>query len=395
MTPSVQDRLDRQFAAASTPHPSRDTLFPSLGGESRRRRRRRAPLPRRARPQIDTQPLKRPPKRSRLLAGAAVAASLLAAAASCISWFFRARRRRRPFPLPRRRGAGKTRRRRLCLPRLPPRNRPRPRRSPAVLPPPTAPAREPTRCRSAGGVSTRRQRRDAEQARSRAAAARRLAERANAPERVAALYDFGASKEREGRDLFSRGEFAAAAAAFDAGRDSFARAEEWTRAHPVERPTVSERIATLSAPDHSPPVSGSGGSTAVGPRRRRPGRQRPLRSRRKRRVASASRKRTGFARPSGATRRRNPPSMPISTLASIPPSTRPACAPPSDSFARRRSSSRSRRSNCRRAGKTAVVRGVEKRAAQPQVGSEQHAVNNRVITLEKRGDAWVITKLGD
>jgi hypothetical protein len=45
-------------------------------------------------------------------------------------------------------------------------------------------------------------------------------------------------------------------------------------------------------------------------------------------------------------------------------------------------------------GKTAVVRGLEKRAFLPQVGSEQHAVGNRVINLEKRGDTWVITKLG-
>jgi hypothetical protein len=43
---------------------------------------------------------------------------------------------------------------------------------------------------------------------------------------------------------------------------------------------------------------------------------------------------------------------------------------------------------------TAVVRGLEKRDAVPQVGTEQHAVDSRVITLEKRGDAWVIAKLG-
>jgi hypothetical protein len=42
---------------------------------------------------------------------------------------------------------------------------------------------------------------------------------------------------------------------------------------------------------------------------------------------------------------------------------------------------------------TAAVRGLEKREAVPQVGSEQHAVSPRVITLEKRGDTWVITSL--
>jgi hypothetical protein len=38
---------------------------------------------------------------------------------------------------------------------------------------------------------------------------------------------------------------------------------------------------------------------------------------------------------------------------------------------------------------TAAVRGLEKRDAVPQVGSEQHAASPRVITLEKRGDTWV------
>jgi hypothetical protein len=42
---------------------------------------------------------------------------------------------------------------------------------------------------------------------------------------------------------------------------------------------------------------------------------------------------------------------------------------------------------------TATVRGVEKREAVPQVGSEQRSVSPRVITLEKRGDAWVIASL--
>ncbi len=56
VTPSVQDRLDRQFVAASTPHPSRDTLFPSAGGEVARLRRPRARSLRRARPRSTRSP---------------------------------------------------------------------------------------------------------------------------------------------------------------------------------------------------------------------------------------------------------------------------------------------------------------------------------------------------
>src|SRR5262249_27397171 len=45
-------------------------------------------------------------------------------------------------------------------------------------------------------------------------------------------------------------------------------------------------------------------------------------------------------------------------------------------------------------GSTAQVRGMEKRVAVPRVGSEQHLATSRVLTLEKRGDSWVITRLG-
>jgi hypothetical protein len=44
-------------------------------------------------------------------------------------------------------------------------------------------------------------------------------------------------------------------------------------------------------------------------------------------------------------------------------------------------------------GASAVVRGYEKRAAVPRVGSEQRFNGNRVIHLEKRGDGWVIVSL--
>ena len=44
---------------------------------------------------------------------------------------------------------------------------------------------------------------------------------------------------------------------------------------------------------------------------------------------------------------------------------------------------------------TAQVRGLEKRVAVPRVGSEQHLSTNRLLTLEKRGDSWVITSLGN
>jgi hypothetical protein len=44
-------------------------------------------------------------------------------------------------------------------------------------------------------------------------------------------------------------------------------------------------------------------------------------------------------------------------------------------------------------GTTAEVACFERRVASPRVGSEQHSDINKVMHLEKRGDAWVITSM--
>ena len=44
-------------------------------------------------------------------------------------------------------------------------------------------------------------------------------------------------------------------------------------------------------------------------------------------------------------------------------------------------------------GSRAQVVGYERRLAVPRVGSEQRDARQRMIHLEKRGDAWVITEL--
>ena len=393
VTPSVQDWLDRQFHAASTPHPSRDTLLSSVGGENAGAARTAAPSPPPGTTQVDTQPLKRPPERSRLLAGAAAAAVLLAGAVALLRFVVLPRSElTAPAPAP------PTLPRKVepeaALPIVAPTAQPTSAAEPpAALPPqPTAVAQEPTRA-AAPEDSRGRLRREAEQARLRAAASRRLAERANAPERVTALYDFGASKEREGRDLFSRGEFASAAAAFDAGRDSFAKAEEWTRAHPVERPTVSERVATLSVPTIHPQSSAAAPppSPAPSPARVAVPSPAPAEAPRAERVTEEDRIRATIGRYEKAQ----------STLdADLYSRVYPAIdtARVRAAFGQLRSQTLEfeiQRIELAPGGRTAVVRGLEKRAAQPQVGSEQHAVNNRVITLEKRGDTWVITRLTD
>jgi serine/threonine-protein kinase len=383
-TPSVQDRLDRQFLAASTPHPSRDTVLRPVGEEKTEVVGEARPFPP-GTTQIDTQPLKRQPKRSRLLAGAAAAIVLLAAVALLRSVVLPRPAPKAPVSAP----APET-----ALPLAAPAAQPAAAaEAPTVPPQPTAMTQEPPPA-TAPGQSPRGERREAEQARSRAAAARRLAERASAPERVGALYDFGASKEKEGRDLFARGMFSAAAAAFDAGRDSFIRAEEWTRAHPVERPIVSGRIAALPTPTSHPQSSAAAAlpPTAVpAPVRVVTAAPAPVEPARGERVMEEDRIRETIRRYEKAQS-----ALDADLYSRVYPSIDKARV--RAAFGQLRSQTLEfeiQKIELTPGATTAVVRGLEKRAALPQVGTEQHAVGNRVITLEKRGDAWFITRLTD
>jgi ketosteroid isomerase-like protein len=45
-------------------------------------------------------------------------------------------------------------------------------------------------------------------------------------------------------------------------------------------------------------------------------------------------------------------------------------------------------------GASATVRGRETRTAVPRMGPDQHFTGPRLLHLEKRGDTWVITRLG-
>ncbi len=391
-TPSVQDRLDRQFLAASTPHPSRDTVLRPVGEEKTEVVGEARPSPP-GTTQIDTQPLKRPPKRSRLLAGAAAAIVLLAAVALLRSVVLPRSASKAPVSAPEPAPTPLKVAPETALPlAAPPAQPTAAAEAPTVPPQPTAMTQEAPPA-AAPEQSPRGRRREAEQARSRAAAARRLAERARAPERVGALYDFAASKEREGRELFARGEFSAAAAAFDAGRDSFVRAEEWTRAHPVEKPIVSGRVAALPTPTIHPQSSAAAAlpPTAVpAPVRVVTAAPAPAEPARGERVSEEDRIRETIGHYEKAQS-----TLDADLYARVYPAIDKARV--RAAFEQLRSQTLEfeiQKIELSPGGKTAVVRGLEKRAFLPQVGSEQHAVGNRVINLEKRGDTWVIVKLG-
>jgi hypothetical protein len=242
--------------------------------------------------------------------------------------------------------------------------------------------------------SSSRQREEAEQARSLAFAARQRAERARAPERAAPLFDFGRGKEKEGRDLLARGELAAARAAFDAGRDSFNRAEEWTRAHPAERPVPPTRIAALPEPTlHRPsPVSAAATPPTAVPA--------PIRV--PTAIASPAEAARGGERVTEEDRiretihryERAQSTLDADLYARVYPSIDRARV--REAFNQLRSQTLEleiQKIELSPGGTTAVVRGLEKRTAVPQAGIEQRATNPRQITLEKHGDTWIILKL--
>lgn len=382
VTPSAQDRLDHQFVAASTPRPSRETLLRSVEhvqhGETEV-----APGPstRPGTTQVDTLPLKRPLKWGRWAAGAAIAVLILAAGTLLRSG---AQKHAAPpsgsAPAPAAPPEAATPR--SSAPLLQLTALPEPTSVEAKVPPP-APS-EPEHGK----------REDAEQARSRAAAARQRAERSRAPERAAALFDFGRGKEKEGRDLFARGEFAAAREAFDAGRDSFSRAQEWTRAHPVERPAPSEKIAAVPEPTlrrPSPVAVAIAVPTAAAPPVRVPTAAPPPAEapRGGERVTEEDRIRETIRRYEKAQS-----TLDADLYARVYPSVDKARV--REAFGQLRSQTLEfeiQKIELSPGGTTAVVRGLEKRTAVPQAGIEQRAANARLITLEKHGDTWVIVKL--
>ena len=387
VTPSAQHLLDHQFIAASTPRPSRETL---LQGDHAETEVARGPSTRPGTTQVDTQPLKRPRTWSRWIAGAATAAVILAAGALLRSGVSS---RSAPPSAP--------------APAAAPRKATPEPAAPleATRPPSSAPLLQPTALPESAAVEAMlpppapvepspRLREEAEQARSRASAARQRAERARAPERAAALFDFGRGKEKEGRDLLARGELAAARAAFDAGRDSFNRAEEWTRAHPVERPAPPEKIAALPEPTllrPSPVVAAAAPPTAVPAPVRVPTAAPPPAEapRGGERVTEEDRIRETIRRYEKAQS-----TLDADLYARVYPSIDKARV--RDAFNQLRSQTLEleiQKIELSPGGTTAIVRGLEKRTAVPQAGIEQRAANPRVITLEKNGDTWVIIRL--
>ncbi len=229
----------------------------------------------------------------------------------------------------------------------------------------------------------------AEEAASRLALARQRAERARAKERVPGLYDYGKAKEKEGRRLLAQGDYASAQEAFQTGRSVFERAENWARNALEAQPAPAEQVAAIREPAEraepprvlptsAPPPDLSKAPTAAAPE--------PARTV----VSEEDRVRETIRRYERAQN-----SLDVDLYASVYPAlTGERRSLVETAFRNLKSQTlefeiqRIDVSNSR-----AVVRGFERRLAIPRVGSEQRDARERVIRLEKRGEAWVITSL--
>jgi eukaryotic-like serine/threonine-protein kinase len=389
VTPSAQDRLDEQFAAAATPRPSRPTALESLDQEPTEV----VPYARAGTPS----PTPGAPASGRLRVNRRVAGVLTAILGLAAGAFLLSRLVGRPEPA---RTSAASRPVPTAAAQKPSNLPAAPAREATAAPEPTAadvvasesPDAQPSTRDAelpAAAPEPRRLRREAEQSRSLAAAARQHAEREKAPEQAAALYDFGRGKEREARDFFAREDFVAARAASEAARDSFDKSEQWARRHPPPRATPAVRIAAApeGAPRREPPAIPAPLPTAV---------PAPVRILTAAPAVPERERSTDEEKIRDAVRRyeKAQSTLDADLYARVYPSVDKARV--RAAFEQLRSQKlvfEIQKVELAPGAATAVVRGLEKREAVPQVGSEQHTVIPRVITLEKRADAWVITSL--
>ena len=372
VTPSAQDRLDRHFKARGTPTPATRTTSADSSA------------PRTPTEWDETLAAPVTEKHRR----APVAAFLLGVATVVIVLVFvlrggrprRARRKVRRFPLRRRR-------------RSPPRfsRHPTSRRRPL----PTAEATPEATATAPESPSPREDREGlrvaAEAARGETRRARTAAERARAGQLASAVYASATRREREAQRHFEDGKFESAAAAFESATALFRQAEIRSRSAERQSP---ERIAAAdpvpqptAAPPRPTPVPVP--QPTAEPREVRAAPVRPQEP------AIRSKSEEEKVRDAVALYVEAQNSLDVALYARV----YPALAGErrrmvENAFADLKSQSLELDiQKVSISGSHAEVIGYERRVATPRVGGEQRDARARRISLEKRGDAWVITGL--
>ncbi len=263
----------------------------------------------------------------------------------------------------------------------------------AAPPEPTAPpssvsiSEEPA---PAAVEETARLSRQAEEAHARAGRARQNAERARAPELAAGLYDFGRAQEKEGQRLVTQRNYAAARAAFDAGAGAFGQAEISSRKVSERRPSPVERIAVLPAPTVHPQPAPPAVSVNSAP-------PEPAR------VPSSPPAQAARAAPSDQEKirqvlqeyERAQNTLDLNLYAQVYPALAGEARRSIENAWQGLKSQQLELEirNIELKNSHAVVRAYQRLVAVPRVGGEQHDERERVFTLEKRGDTWVIVNL--
>jgi serine/threonine-protein kinase len=373
VTPSAQDRLDRQFGAQATPRPS--------GSSAGRAGAPIAPVvPLSRAPEPPKAAAQRAPSRVVLWLGLAAAIGILVIAVAAML---------------RSRGGGPPARevpsatpvaaQPAAAPAVP---------TPAPKPPEVTPAIaenvQPTPPPAVSPSSDDgRARRQSEVSRDHMLAARASADRAKAPRLASSLYAFARQRQARGQELFSKKDFAGSRVAFEAAAAAYSQAESLARV-PAQHPEP-EKIAAGASPLLTEPSRPAAAPPTAVPAPIEPPRVVPAPAEPAHRAAPS---------PSDAERIRETVARYARAQSTLDPDLY-AQVYPSIDRARIRAAFEELRSQTLEfdvksievSGTTAIVRGYEKRSFVPRVGSEQRVGADRTIRLEKRGDAWVITRL--
>ncbi|MGH9317612.1 MAG: hypothetical protein ACRD1P_10950, partial [Thermoanaerobaculia bacterium] len=230
----------------------------------------------------------------------------------------------------------------------------------------------------------------ADEARALAGRARQNAERARAAELAPGLYDFGRAQEKEGQRLLAQRDYAAARQAFETGAGAFERAETSSRKQLERRPSPAERVAVLPELTTRPEPTARVVSIPSAPAE-------PIR------VPTSPPAEAAHAAPSDQERIRDvlrkyehaQNTLDVNLYARVYPAltgdARRSVEKNWQGLKSQQLELEIRQIELNNSH--AMVRAYQRLVAIPHVGSEQRDERERVFTLEKRGDSWVIVSL--
>jgi eukaryotic-like serine/threonine-protein kinase len=400
VTPSAQDRLNRQFAAHATPHPSRPALRvlsssaptkapapgrPTAAGGSPDKDETIA-TPRETRPTAGALPPAGPRQVSRWVVPSVLA--LLLALYGWRSWASKSQTRPLPSPAPLPTSAVFA-----LQPTAPP--------SDAAVAPTAAPTPEAAAPPTSVSDDSRQLQQAAEAVRSAAARARQSALRAQAQELAGPLYERAVRRQQEAERLLADEKFPAARSAFEDAVQEFRGAESWARSHPAPRASPVEILAaakpqatTLPPPTSAPAPTPHLETTRVASlaptvaEAARPPASPPTESVRQATDQEKIREVLRLYEHAQDT-------LDIDLYARVYPALvgdkRLSVERAWQGLAKQQVELEVRQIEVKNSH--AIVRAFQRLSATPRIGSEQHDARERTFDLDKRGDSWVIVRL--